>query len=42
MTRQQLLHASVWLFTLFCIMMMFAGPVGQLARQLRSIVNGMP
>jgi hypothetical protein len=40
--RQQLLQAAVWLFTLFCIMMMFAGPVGQLAQRLRGAVNGLP
>lgn len=42
MSRQQLFHASVWLFTLFCIIMMFAGPVGELSRRLSGTVNGMP
>jgi hypothetical protein len=42
MNRQRLLQAAVWLVTLFCIAMMFAGPVGELSRRLSVPVDSFP
>jgi hypothetical protein len=42
MSRQRLVEAAIWLFTVFCILMMFAGPVAELSLQLRGATEGMP
>jgi hypothetical protein len=42
MKRQRLLQAAVWLVTLFCIVMMFAGLVGELGRRLSASVETFP
>jgi hypothetical protein len=41
-SRARLFETAIWLFTLFCIVMMFVGPLAALARRLRGVVNGMP